>query len=179
LENKNNKYLKKGNNKLEMKKILYNETILLNEGEKNMNVEDYMSTNIILVNADDSLVKAARIMQEANIGCLPVKKGDEIVGMITDRDIVVRAVASEKIMTEVKCEDVMSHSAICIDKNEDVDSALEFMAEHKIRRLPVTDDGDLVGMISIGDIADSEFSNEFIGETLEKISEKTNESRIV
>ncbi|HBY20870.1 MAG: hypothetical protein A2Y24_07240 [Clostridiales bacterium GWE2_32_10] len=142
-----------------------------------MRVEDYMSKNIILVNADDNLVKAARIMQEANIGCLPVERNDEIVGMITDRDIVVRAVASEKNISNVKCEDVMSHSAICIDKNEDIHGALEFMSEHKIRRLPVTDNGDLVGMISIGDIADSECSNEFIGNTLEKISEKTYESR--
>ncbi len=144
-----------------------------------MRVEDYMSRNIITISADENLVQAARIMHEANIGCIPVEKNDEIVGMITDRDIVVRAVAAEKDITSAKCEDVMSHSVICVDKNEEIEGALQFMSEHKIRRLPVVDNGDLVGIISIGDIAESEFSNEIIGDALQEISEKTRDSRIL
>ena len=137
-----------------------------------MRVEDYMTKEVKFVNGEDDLVKAAKIMKEINVGCLPVMKDDKIVGMITDRDMIIRGLTSDKSILEIKCEDVMSHTVMSIDKTENAEIALNFMAEHKIRRLIVTDSGQLAGIISIGDIADSEFSDEHIGKTLSKISEK-------
>ncbi|HCC06887.1 MAG TPA: CBS domain-containing protein [Clostridiales bacterium] len=137
-----------------------------------MMVENFMTKEVKCVVTEDNILKAAKIMAELNIGCVPVKNNDKVIGMVTDRDIVIRGLASDKDLSKIKCEDVMSHTVMSIDKNESAGVALKFMAEHKIRRLMVTDNGELAGVISIGDIADSEFSVEDIGRTLSKISEK-------
>ena len=93
-------------------------------------------------------------MDELNVGVIPVCEGDKLVGMVTDRDIVVRGVAQEADTTSMRLADVMSANVRCATEDEDVDEVLDEMARNQIRRMPVVDSKEhLVGIITLGDIA--------------------------
>ena len=119
-----------------------------------MKVFDLMSDSAIFVGANEPVVAAARLLKKYNIGALPVcdDKG-KLKGMVTDRDIAIRCVASDLSPDSVKVSDVMTRGAITIDENAYVGDAARIMAEAQIRRLPVCRDGALVGMLSLGDLA--------------------------
>lgn len=117
-------------------------------------VADVMTRGVRSMKPDDSVVQAAQAMDELNVGVIPVCEGDKLVGVVTDRDIVVRGVAQDTEIQSVKLADVMSGNVHCVRENDDVDEVLSEMAERQIRRLPVVDDGQrLVGIVSLGDIA--------------------------
>ena len=137
-----------------------------------MKVKDYMTKGVKTANYADGLTEAANIMQEYNVGCVPIEKGGHIIGVLTDRDIVIRGLLAQANIRELTCEDIMTREVINVDSEEDALAALSFMAEHKIRRLIVTENGKFTGIVSIGDIATGEYSNEHVGKTLSKISEK-------
>jgi len=118
-----------------------------------MQVSEAMSSDVKLASPDQSIRDAARIMAELDAGILPVGENDRLVGMITDRDIAIRAVAQGKPPT-TKIRDVMSAEVrYCFD-DDDLDEVAENMAEIKVRRLPVLNrQKRMVGIISLGDIA--------------------------
>ena len=117
-------------------------------------VADVMTRDVRTLGPDDSVVDAARCMDELNVGVIPVCEGEKLVGMVTDRDIVVRGVAVEGELRNMKLADVMSGHVRCAREEDDVDKVLSEMAEAQIRRLPVVDGNDrLVGIVSLGDIA--------------------------
>jgi CBS domain-containing protein len=119
-----------------------------------MKVCDVMTSNVCLANPDRSIREAAEMMADQDIGALPVGENDRLVGMITDRDIAVRAVA-KGLGPDTKIRDVMSSDKVmyCFD-DEDLDDAANQMADIKVRRLPVLNrDKRLVGIIAIGDLA--------------------------
>jgi len=119
-----------------------------------MKVSDVMTTDIETVPANSTLEEAASIMKAENVGAVPVvDEDDDLVGIITDRDIVVRCVADGKNPSETSVEDVLSHDLETIEPDADLEEATQLMADKQIRRLPVCEDGELVGMLSIGDIA--------------------------
>lgn len=117
-------------------------------------VAEVMTRGVRSMSPQDPVVLAAQAMDELNVGVIPVCEGDKVVGMVTDRDIVVRGVAQEADTKTMKLADVMSTNVRCVHEDDDIDDVLGQMADAQIRRLPVVDkDEKLVGIISLGDIA--------------------------
>jgi CBS domain-containing protein len=118
-------------------------------------VAEVMTRDVRTMAPDDSVVEAARCMDELNVGVIPVCEGEKLVGMVTDRDIVVRGVAAQQgELKSMKLADVMSAHVRCVHEGDDVDQVLSEMADAQIRRMPVVDASDrLVGIVSLGDIA--------------------------
>jgi CBS domain-containing protein len=117
-------------------------------------VADVMTRDVRTMKPSDSVVDAARCMDELNVGVIPVCDGEKLVGMVTDRDIVVRGLAQKGEVQGMKLADVMSGSVRCAKEGDDIDQVLGEMAEAQIRRLPVVDANQkLVGIVTLGDIA--------------------------
>jgi CBS domain-containing protein len=136
-----------------------------------MKISDCMSRDVQTISPEDSIQEAASLMTSLDVGSLPVGQDDRLVGMVTDRDIVIRAVCAGK-GADTPIRDVMSNELLYCFDDQDIDTVAKNMGEQKVRRLPVVDrDKRLVGIISLGDIAGSEADLENVGETLSEISE--------
>lgn len=133
-------------------------------------VKDLMSRDIIAVLPGDTALDAARLMQEYNIGALPVVSAGEVRGMITDRDIVTRCVAAGKNAYETKVGDMMSTDIAFVSPEQPVRDAVRLMGAEQVRRLPVVKDGYIDGMISLADIVRRHQGPE-IAEAISEISE--------
>ncbi|MCG2576989.1 CBS domain-containing protein [Dechloromonas sp. XY25] len=122
-----------------------------------MRVSEAMTRDVQVANPNQSLYDVARIMADCDIGCLPVGENDKLVGMITDRDITVRAIAKGKAADSTKVRDVMSSDVkYCYDDAEISDVARN-MGDIKLHRLPVVDhDKHLVGILALADVANCE-----------------------
>jgi CBS domain-containing protein len=116
-------------------------------------VEQIMTRDPRTVNADAPIVEAARIMRDSDIGDVIVLQGGEVGGILTDRDIVVRGVADGRDGESTSVSDVCTTGIEAIEPSASVDDALSRMREADIRRLPVVQDGQPVGIISLGDLA--------------------------
>jgi CBS domain-containing protein len=117
-------------------------------------VADVMTRDVRTMTPDDLVVEAAKCMDEMNVGVIPVCEGDKLVGMVTDRDIVVRGVAQAGELKSMKLADVMSSHVRCAHEEDDIDRVLSEMAEAQIRRMPVVDgEQKLIGIVTLGDIA--------------------------
>ncbi len=114
-------------------------------------VREIMTSEPICIASDSPIEDAARLMRQHDVGVLPVMDGETLRGLITDRDIVVRAVAEGRFDEQVGS--IISAGIITVSPNDDVKKATELMSESDVRRLPVCDDGRLVGIVSVGDIA--------------------------
>jgi CBS domain-containing protein len=124
-------------------------------------VADVMTRGVRSMSPSDSVARAAQAMDELNVGVIPVCEGEKLVGMVTDRDIIVRGVAQERDIKSTKLADVMSTNVRCAKEDQDVDEVLSQMAETQIRRMPVVDQQErLVGIVSLGDIADKDPEDE-------------------
>jgi CBS domain-containing protein len=135
-----------------------------------MKVNEVMSTNVRLASADETVRSAARAMAEVDAGALPVGENDRLVGMITDRDIVLRAVNPGLDPNTTKVREVMSAQIHYCFASDDVQDVARDMAELQLRRLPVLNEQKrLVGIISIGDVAQN-VEPSTTGATLESIS---------
>ena len=120
-----------------------------------MKVSEMMSTNVCVVGPDEQVRQAALLMAENDIGSLPVGENDQLVGFITDRDIVVRAVA-EDMGPETRVREIMSTEVKYCFEDEDVEDVALNMADLEVRRLPVViRDKRLVGIVSLGNFAQS------------------------
>lgn len=117
-----------------------------------MQLRDIMSNDVLSISADDSLINAARTMNNHNIGSLPVTNQDGLVGILTDRDIVIRSVSSGMDSNQ-PVSMAMTNNVISGTPDMDVAQAADLMASQQIRRLPVLDGGKLVGYVSLGDIS--------------------------
>lgn len=121
-----------------------------------MNVRDCMSPQVRITSPQDTIQDAARLMKEADTGAIPVGENDRLVGMITDRDIAVRAIADGHSF-ETPVGDVMTHEIEYVFEDEDLRQASDKMGKLKVRRLPVLNrDKRLVGIISLGDMSKSD-----------------------
>ena len=139
-----------------------------------MNIRDVMTPNPRTVAPSESIQNAARIMRDEDTGAVPVVENGKPVGIVTDRDIVVRAVAEDgQINRSVR--DIVTSSIVCATPDMSTGEASELMSEHQVRRLPVVDGDRLVGIVSIGDLAVKEGRDGRVGDTLEKISEGVKE----
>ena len=121
-----------------------------------MKVNEAMTNDVMLVNPDQSIREAAQMMIEIDAGALPVAENDHLVGMITDRDIAVRAVAHGKA-PNTKVREIMSGEVLYCFDDEELTHVSRNMSDMKVRRLPVVNrDKRLVGVISFGDLARNE-----------------------
>jgi CBS domain-containing protein len=134
------------------------------------NVGDAMMPEVRSVTSDTSVQHAARAMRESDVGSLPVVDGDRLVGIVTDRDIALRAVGEGKGV-ETPVGEIASTDIVSVRPEQDLDEALQLMAQHQVRRLPVVEEsGRLVGMFAQADAA-MEADPARVGEVLEEISE--------
>ncbi|NIP42289.1 MAG: CBS domain-containing protein [candidate division Zixibacteria bacterium] len=137
-----------------------------------MKTKEIMREDIKLIHPERTLTEAAKKMQQFDIGALPVVDEDKVVGMITDRDILVRAVAEGANPDQTKTGDVMTKEVVTVYDDQDVEEAKKLMKENQIRRLVILNrDNQVSGVISLGDLATAAFDREDSGEVLEKVSE--------
>jgi CBS domain-containing protein len=137
-----------------------------------MNVGDIMTQNPETAQMTDSIMDVALVMRDINVGFIPVLNGDILAGVVTDRDIVVRAVSEGFNIEDTSIGEIVSSDIQAVSPETEMDEAASIMEEHKIRRLPVVDvDGMLVGICSLGDIAVRGKNLEQTGEILEMVSE--------
>lgn len=135
-----------------------------------MKVKDMMHKGAEFVAPNAKLQAIAKKMRDLDIGALPVCEAGKTVGMITDRDIAIRALASGKDIAAVEARDIMSRNVVFCRDNEEVEDALRIMESQKIRRLPVmNEDGTLVGMVSLGDVSHA-LSRALTGEITKAVS---------
>ncbi len=136
------------------------------------NVRDFMTPNPVAVSEKDSIREVAKIMAKIDTGVVPVVDGKKVSGMITDRDIVVRLVAEGKDPSSSSVKDAMSKNVRAVNEDATVSEALLMMSYAQIRRVPVVNtNNELVGIVSIGDIATDSEENGRVGKTVERISE--------
>jgi CBS domain-containing protein len=135
-----------------------------------MDIQDVMTARPRCVTSDTNLTQVAELMEAEDVGVIPVVDGDLLVGMVTDRDIVVRAVARGFDPTQTRVSQVASEDLVTVRPSNDLSDALELMARHQVRRLPVTDDENrLVGVVSQADVA-LHSKEKATGEMVEDIS---------
>jgi CBS domain-containing protein len=134
-------------------------------------IRDIMTDQVECCTLLDNVFEVAVKMKELNVGAIPIVDKDKLVGMITDRDIVVRGVA-EKHPGSTKVEDIMSDKLITISADASTNEAANLMAEHQIRRLPVVEGDKLVGIVSLGDFAIRKLTDDQAKEALTEISEQ-------
>ncbi len=115
-------------------------------------VKDFMTTNVITIDFERTVLEAAKLMHQQDVGDLVVMDGVEAKGIITERDLVRRVMAMKKPL-ELKVSEVMSNPLITIDQDAQLRDAARLMIKYKIRRLPVTKDSVLVGIIATNDFA--------------------------
>ena len=138
-------------------------------------VRDAMTADPRSIGASASVVEAARMMREGHIGSLPVTDDEKLVGMITDRDITTRVVAEAADPNRMSVGDIYSRDPISVESDRDLVEALQLMARHQVRRLPVVENGGLVGIVAQADIALRE--TEKTGKLVEAISEPSEGER--
>jgi CBS domain-containing protein len=136
-------------------------------------IRDVMTPDVTTVTPEARLTDVARIMRDEDIGSVPVAQGDRLLGMITDRDIVVRALADGDNIDMRTAGDVMTAGVQCCHDDQNVGDVLKEMGDQQIRRLPVVDKEErLVGIVSIGDLS-REAKPKQVGKSLEDISQPT------
>lgn len=119
-----------------------------------MKIRDIMTSPAISISPNESVEVAARTLTHYNIGALPVCGSDgKICGLVTDRDLVIRCMASNRAPGQTTVRDVMTGQVMSVQPDMEIDAAAQLMGKQQIRRLPVTQNGKLCGMVSLGDIA--------------------------
>jgi CBS domain-containing protein len=134
------------------------------------NIRDVMTSNPRTIEPSTPIHEAARLMRDQDVGSLPIVEGERLFGMLTDRDIAIRAVAEGKDATSTTAQEIASRQVVTVDPEQSLDEALRLMASHQVRRLPVCEeDGKLVGIVAQADAAMQGDERE-VGRTVEEIS---------
>jgi CBS domain-containing protein len=142
-------------------------------------IRDVMTERPRAVTRQTTLSEVAEVMGAEDVGAIPVVEGDRLVGIVTDRDIVVRAVARGSDPSSTTVADVVTESLVTVSPEHDLADALKLMAQHQVRRLPVTDREDrLVGVVSQADVA-LQVKEKTTGELLEDISRPSSGPRVL
>ena len=136
----------------------------------NMKVKELMTPNPTVVKPEDTAAQAATLMKQEDCGAIPVVRDGMLIGIITDRDITIRGVAEGRDAKTTKVSEIMSADPITIGPDADISEARSIMAESQIRRLPVVDDGQLLGIVVTAQLARRDKVAE-TGETIKEISE--------
>lgn len=141
-----------------------------------MKLKDIMSRSVIAVHPKESVAVAARLLANHNIGVLPVcDDNGKLCGILTDRDVVTRCVASNRMAEQMSVEDIMTARIVSAHPAMDVSAAAHLMSREQVRRLPVLEGERLCGMVSVGDLACREDSSYEAAEALEGICSNLNQ----
>ena len=132
-------------------------------------VKDVMTPNPRTVTPETSVDQAAKLMTSEDVGPLPVVEGGELVGIVTDRDLVIRVIAEGRDPGSTLVGEVCSSKPVTVSPDDDVSQALTLLAQHQVRRLPVAEGDQIVGIVAQADIAREE-SHQAVGEVVEDIS---------
>ena len=137
-----------------------------------MKIRDIMSTPVIRIHPQETVAVASRMLERSNIGALPVCGNDgRMCGLVTDRDIVTRCLAAGRSPSTTEVREIMTSAVVSASPDMDVGLAAQLMGRQQIRRLPVTENGKLCGMLSLGDLALKEESSMDAGDALTEISD--------
>ena len=143
-----------------------------------MQIREVMTKGVEVVRPEETLQNAAQKMKSIDVGPLPVCDGERLVGMITDRDIIVRATAEGRDPKTTPVKDAMTPEVVYVFEDQDIEEAASLMKERQIRRLVVLDrNKKLVGILSLGDIAADTRDDRLSGDVLERVSEPSEPSR--
>ncbi|KKK38654.1 hypothetical protein WQ57_07775 [Mesobacillus campisalis] len=134
-----------------------------------MKVSDVMTTNVESCSPDTPLYEVASKMRELEVGVMPICQEEQLVGLATDRDMVLKGLA-EQVPADTPISQVMTSDPVRGTKNMSAEEAADIMAEVQIRRLPIVEDGKLVGIVSLGDLAVTDQTSNEAGQALEEIS---------
>lgn len=127
-----------------------------------MKVKDCMNKGVVWLNPDSSVGECARLMDEQHIGSVPVcDQNKQVVGLVTDRDILLRAIAHNKDVNNTKLSEIMTTKVYCCDINTDIEQVTKIMSENQIRRVPVIDKNQITGMLTLTDLSRSEQVSDF------------------
>ncbi|ELK45021.1 CBS domain-containing protein [Halobacillus sp. ACCC02827] len=135
-------------------------------------VKDIMTSDVVVCHTNDQLSQAASMMKERNVGAIPIcDEQGNLMGMVTDRDLAIRGYAAKQ-PDSTPIQQVMSDHMYNCSPDTSLEEASRIMAQHQIRRLPVVENGKLVGMLSLGDLSVEEMSDHAAGVALQDISER-------
>ena len=129
-------------------------------GDK-MKIEEIMNKNIVVSDKNEKVWEVAKKMKEYNIGFLPIVDNSKIIGVVTDRDIVINSISNQNDKNET-IENYMNKNIVSINSDSDINNALNLMTQNKIKRLIVTDDKKVVGVLSLADILTTNLNNEIL-----------------
>ena len=136
-----------------------------------MKIREVMTNPVVRINPEESVAVAARTLSHYNIGALPVCGGDgRVCGVVTDRDLVIRCVASGKNPAQTAVRDVMTRNVVSAEPDMDTQAAAHLMGRQQVRRLPVMENGKLCGMVSLGDLANKQETSTEASGALSEIS---------
>lgn len=136
-----------------------------------MRIRDVMTKDIAYVSVNDTVEKAAQLMSQYDIGSVPVCDGGKVVGIVTDRDITLRSVAKGNESRSQSVRDIMTSNPVFCSPDQDIHDAVRIMGERQIRRLPIVENGNLVGMVALGDVAVESVLSDNAEAALKNISE--------
>ncbi|MBN6885611.1 CBS domain-containing protein [Cytobacillus horneckiae] len=136
------------------------------------NVSEIMTKDVNVCAPHDSVETAAKMMRDIDCGSIPVCEGKKVVGMITDRDIIINCVADGKDTHDTHCHDCMTTDVITCDPTTDVHECARLMADNQVRRIPVVENGEIVGICAIGDLVKMDIYVNEAGDALNHISEQ-------
>jgi CBS domain-containing protein len=132
-------------------------------------IKDVMTSNPTTCEPQASVVDAAKVMAQEDVGSIPIVEGDRLAGVVTDRDIVIRVVAEGRDAQSTTVGDIASRDLVTVSPDDDLNRALELMAEKQVRRLPIVEGDKLVGIVAQRDIALQGADRE-TGQVVEQIS---------
>jgi Predicted signal-transduction protein containing cAMP-binding and CBS domains len=141
-----------------------------------MKVKDVMTRDVACVDVNDNVERAAQLMSEYNVGSIPVCDRDKVIGIVTDRDITLRSVAKGMESSTQTVRSIMTSNPVTGSPEQDIHDAARIMSERQIRRLPIVDQGKLVGIVALGDIAVEPTLSDNAEEALKNISEPSSPS---
>ena len=136
-----------------------------------MKIKDIMSKEVVSLNPNDTIEKAAGMMKDHNVGSLPVCRQNEVVGIVTDRDITLRAVAEGENSRQQMVSGIMTPNPVLGNPDMNVEDAVSIMSQRQVRRLPIVENDSLVGMVSLGDISSEPILQGNAEEALSNISQ--------
>lgn len=134
-----------------------------------MNIREVMTTDVESCQPDTPIYEVASKMRELDVGVIPICQDDELIGLATDRDLIVKGLA-DQLPIDTPVSQVMTEDPVRGSMNMTAEEAADLMADVQIRRLPIVDDGKLIGIVSLGDLAVNERVNDDAGQALEDIS---------
>lgn len=118
-----------------------------------MEIKDIMTKTVATINVEDTVEHAARMMKDHNVGSIPVCREENVVGIITDRDVALRSAAEGQNVHQQKIKDIMTSNPVTAAPTMDVHEAARLMSERQIRRLPIVENNRVVGIVALGDLA--------------------------